>query len=58
MDSGGWNSLFKLGTYNIYDENDYFPVYDGTKHIASFWSKEEAQEFVMWKHRERMGIYE
>src|SRR5882672_8486270 len=50
MDSGGWISVFNLGTYNIYDENDYFAVYDDSKHIASFWSKEEAQEFVIWKH--------
>lgn len=50
MDSGGWNSIYNIGTYNIYDDGGYYSVYEGTFHKASFKRVEDAQDYVVWDY--------
>ena len=46
MDSGGYKIIYDLEPYMIDDCDTYFMVYRDCKHIASFWNKIDAFDYV------------
>lgn len=46
MDNGGYKIIYDLEPYTIDDCETFFMVYKNHKHIASFWNRKDAFDYV------------